>query len=232
MNNQVDTYICAFCDKVCKNANSLRNHERLCKANPDRQLTTYEKYGPIEGFNTKGHKSWNKGLTAETNASLAKASQTMKAKYAAGEMPPHYNPFVDPNVRARHKASMKKAYSNYTRRTPGKFKYGWYKDIWCDSSWELAYLLYSLDHSINIQRNKLGFSYIWEDSVHTYFPDFYLPDTNTYIEVKGYKSERDVAKISQFADTLIVVDAETMKPILAYVQNNYGKQFTDLYEKR
>lgn len=34
---------CQFCEKLCKNNNSLRNHERLCKLNPERQLTTYEK---------------------------------------------------------------------------------------------------------------------------------------------------------------------------------------------
>ena len=28
---------CRFCKKECKNENSLRNHERLCKLNPDRQ---------------------------------------------------------------------------------------------------------------------------------------------------------------------------------------------------
>lgn len=32
-------YICRFCGRVCKNANSLRNHERLCKLNPDRQIS-------------------------------------------------------------------------------------------------------------------------------------------------------------------------------------------------
>ena len=30
-------YRCPHCDKECKNANSLRNHERLCKSNPNRQ---------------------------------------------------------------------------------------------------------------------------------------------------------------------------------------------------
>ena len=34
---------CIFCGKTCKNNNSLRNHERLCKNNPNRQLTSYEK---------------------------------------------------------------------------------------------------------------------------------------------------------------------------------------------
>ena len=231
MENQPASYICRFCSKVCKNANSLRNHERLCKLNPNRQLTKYEKYGPIPGFNQKGRIPWNKGLTAETNESLANASKKLKEKYSTGQLVA-YNPMVDPEVRVKHKESMKKAYSNYTRRTPGKFKYGWYNGIWCDSSWELAYLLYCIDNDIKIERNKLGFSYIWEGSVHTYFPDFYLPDSHTFIEIKGYKSKRDEAKIDQFTKTLIVIGANEIKDILTYVQNIYGKQFTDLYENK
>ena len=34
-------YICKYCGKECKNANSLRNHERLCKLNPDHQITLF-----------------------------------------------------------------------------------------------------------------------------------------------------------------------------------------------
>lgn len=33
---------CKFCNKECKNLNSLRNHERLCKSNPNRQKTCFE----------------------------------------------------------------------------------------------------------------------------------------------------------------------------------------------
>jgi hypothetical protein len=199
--------------------------------NPARQLTRYEKYGAIPGFNTKGNIPWNKGLTAETNDSLASASTKLKEKYRNGQLVA-YNPMTDPKVRIKHKEAMKKAYSNYTRRTPGKFKYGWYKGIWCDSSWELAYLLYCFDNNIDIERNKLGFSYIWEDSVHKYFPDFYLPASNTFVEIKGYKTKRDEAKISQFNNNLLVLCADEMKDILAYVQKVYGKQFTDLYESK
>ena len=34
---------CQYCGKECKKLNRLRNHERLCKNNPNRQLTTYER---------------------------------------------------------------------------------------------------------------------------------------------------------------------------------------------
>ena len=33
---------CRYCNKICKNANSLRNHERLCKLNPDRSISKFE----------------------------------------------------------------------------------------------------------------------------------------------------------------------------------------------
>lgn len=37
-----------------------------------------------------GHKSWNKGLTAETDKRVAKHSQTLKQKYSMGELVPHW----------------------------------------------------------------------------------------------------------------------------------------------
>jgi hypothetical protein len=36
---------CCHCGKECKNENSLRNHERLCKENPNRQKHPREKIG-------------------------------------------------------------------------------------------------------------------------------------------------------------------------------------------
>lgn len=34
-------FICKYCSKECKNYNSLINHERLCKLNPNRQLSPF-----------------------------------------------------------------------------------------------------------------------------------------------------------------------------------------------
>lgn len=42
---------CKFCNKECKNDNSLRNHERLCKLNPNRQLTNAERGVKVFEFN-------------------------------------------------------------------------------------------------------------------------------------------------------------------------------------
>lgn len=39
-------YNCKYCGKECKNPNSLRNHGRLCKQNPDHQNTTFQLNNP------------------------------------------------------------------------------------------------------------------------------------------------------------------------------------------
>ncbi|MEI7942893.1 MAG: hypothetical protein WCH76_06985 [Candidatus Riflemargulisbacteria bacterium] len=44
------------------------------------------------------------------------------------------------------------------RRKSGRGKHGWYKGIWCDSSWELAWVMYHLDHGIPFERNKTSLS--------------------------------------------------------------------------
>ena len=65
---------CRYCGKICKNINSLRNHERLCKLNPNHQEHTGFKYG------------WSKGLNKENSEVLKKISETIKAK--------HYKEFI------------------------------------------------------------------------------------------------------------------------------------------
>ena len=61
---------CKFCGKECKNNNSLSNHQRLCKHNPERQESNFVKFNRIRV-------PWNKGMTKETNESLAKCSEKL-----------------------------------------------------------------------------------------------------------------------------------------------------------
>lgn len=112
----------------------------------------------------------------------------------------------------------------------GRGKSGIYKGFWCDSSWELAYVIYCLDNNINIIRNNNGFTYIWQNEEHTYYPDFYNNDTKEYIEIKGFENNKDKEKIKQFKDNIKVYYYKDMKPIFEYVKNNYGEDFISLYE--
>jgi hypothetical protein len=106
-------------------------------------------------------------------------------------------------------------------------KQGWYKGFWCNSSWELAYVAYCIDHSINITRNNRGFEYTFKNQKHKYYPDFILD--NTYIEIKGYISEQAKAKIDQFPHKLEVIDKQKVKEYVRYVKSKHGKDFVKLY---
>ena len=65
-------------------------------------------------------------------------------------------------------------YGNYGgyKRGSGRGKHGWYKGIWCDSSWELAWVIFHLEHGIRFERNKDRFEYYWQGKIHKYLPDF------------------------------------------------------------
>jgi len=112
----------------------------------------------------------------------------------------------------------------------GKGKRGYYKGYYCQSSWELAYVIYCLEHGINVERCERGFKYTFEGKERTYYPDFYLPVTDTYIEVKGYYDAKSKAKKEQFVGNLLILQKREMKPILNYVIEKYGKNFVDMYE--
>ncbi len=114
------------------------------------------------------------------------------------------------------------------REGTSRGKSGWYKGYWCDSSWELAYVVYCLEHDIKLTRNRQGFEYQFEGELHKYYPDFILED-GSYVEIKGYMGEQNKSKIAQFPFILKVIVRSNMKEYLQYVEEKYGKNFIWLY---
>lgn len=55
--------------------------------------------------------------------------------------------------------------------------------------------------------------YFWEGRIRRYFPDFYLIDHDCYIEVKGYRTDRDVAKWNHFSGTLLIFEKEAINTL-------------------
>lgn len=103
---------------------------------------------------------------------------------------------------------------------------GYYKGIRCDSRYELIYLVYSLDHGLNIIRNKEYFYYTGTDNkLHKYYPDFYISNTNTYIEVKGYFQENTQAKLDAVSKLNInfqILYWDNIKLLLPFIKEKYG----------
>ena len=115
------------------------------------------------------------------------------------------------------KKAVEKNPEAYTSSNRGRTKQIIYNNIKFHGSWELKFYQWCESNNVNCIRNSTGFKYNWFGE-RTYFPDFYLPDYDTYVEVKGYKTERDDAKWSQFPNKLLTV---VKKDMINIIKNSY-----------
>lgn len=115
------------------------------------------------------------------------------------------------------------------RHGSGRGKKGWYKGYFCDSSWELAFVIYNLEHGIKFERNKQGFEYEFDGEKHKFYPDFILED-GTYVEIKGYFDDKNKEKIKCFNKNIIILSRNEIKQYIDYVEEKYGKNFIEKYD--
>lgn len=108
------------------------------------------------------------------------------------------------------------------------YKSGWYHGIHCDSSWELAFIIYNEEHQNKIERCKEIRYYILNDKKYEFHPDFILNDKDI-IEIKGIKSRNSDAKQLYNPDVKFLYRND-MKLYLDYVINKYGSNFINLYD--
>ena len=211
---------CKFCGKTYKNKNSCKNHERYCKENPNKIESPFVKYNKDKGC------AWNKGLTKETDERVAKGANTYKERFANGEIISHW-------VGKKHTEETKRKIAKKSgyRKGSGYGKHGSYKGYYCDSSWELAYVIYNIEHNVKFERNLKKFPYIYNGVEKTYMPDFIVD--GYYVEIKGYWTQQWESKLTQFPEKekLIVLTEDDMKPYFDYVIEKYGVDFINLYEK-
>jgi very-short-patch-repair endonuclease len=69
-------FVCQYCNQEKKNHNSWRNHQRLCKENPDKQQSNFVHHSGIP---------WNKGLD-KTDPRVAKNAENL-SKSKKGKAP-------------------------------------------------------------------------------------------------------------------------------------------------
>jgi len=119
------------------------------------------------------------------------------------------------------------------RQGSGRGKKGWYKGYWCDSSWELAWVIYHIDNGFVFYRNKEYFTYTYKKEEKKYYPDFVMD--GVYYEIKGRKNFSSLdgqtkEKIKQFKGNLVVLYENDIKPFIKYCIDKYGKNYINLYE--
>ena len=122
-------------------------------------------------------------------------------------------------------------FGGYVPNSIKKHHHGNYMGIHCDSSWELAFLVYNIEHNIPIKRCNVQRTYINHDGkIRKYFPDFIINE-NIIIEIKGYENEDAKLKSQQNSDIIVLHKNEMIK-YLEYVKNKYGNLFWEvLYDK-
>ena len=87
-----------------------------------------------------------------------------------------------------------------------------YQNIWLKSSYEIAYAKY-------LDKNNIKWKYEYKTfnlGDTTYTPDFYLPETNQYIEIKGWYTDKFKEKIKIFKQlypriSLVILNSNHLK---------------------
>lgn len=114
----------------------------------------------------------------------------------------------------------------------GRSKHGYYKGIYCGSTYELCWVIYNLDHGIKFER----FPTFLEKNGLKYYPDFLLDDKKTIIEIKGYESKESVNKKTKLAESfgyiVKVLRKNDLKYVFDYVKEKYNtSNFASLYDE-
>lgn len=108
---------------------------------------------------------------------------------------------------------------------------GWYKGYYCDSLWELVFIIYHLDHGSKISRNKNGFPYIDSNGKQRlFYPDFILDDQ--LIEIKGRLIGDEILKKEQVQNVTFLFK-NNLDFAFNYVSTKYsivGSGFASLYD--
>jgi hypothetical protein len=78
-----------------------------------------------------------------------------------------------------------------------------YNGVKFKGSWELIVVKWFDENHIEWEHETKYFEYEWNGS-RRYYPDFYLPKFDLFIEVKGYETERDREKWKSVPNLIVL----------------------------
>ena len=116
----------------------------------------------------------------------------------------------------------------------GISKHGIYKGIYCDSTYELVFVIYCLDHNISITRCRIGFDCFYNNKNHKYYPDFQCGHKNI-IEIKGIHNNLVDIKASVVSKkyNYVILYEKDLKKYFDYATKRYNvnrKTIHSLYD--
>ncbi|MBC8147224.1 MAG: hypothetical protein H8E98_04490 [Bacteroidetes bacterium] len=208
---------CKFCNSERKNKNSLVQHQIRCKENPNKiEIVTSNFVKYVEDVRSGKRRGSNQYIKAKELGLLppiiSETTRKIMGEKAAMALKKYYS---NPENRKKQSDTMKKAVSEHpesysSNNVCGRVKsvdfvdsFG--KDTKLNGKWEVKFAEFLTSKNIKWTNDVKPEPYFWKESWHMYFPDFYLPDLDVYIEVKGYERDRDRKKWKQFPKKLVVV---------------------------
>lgn len=171
-------FYCHYCQRYCKNKNSLSAHERLCPYNPSRRYVSH----------TLGKTAWNKGKTKSTDDRVAKYANSLVGRAPAGR--------ATWSSKQKSDAAKKQGFGGYQEKS-GRSK----KFEVIDSFGNRTVLQSTYELRCSEILNELKIKWLRPKSLvyngKKYFADFYLPDFGIYLDPKNsYKAVQDAEKIA------------------------------------
>lgn len=206
---------CIHCNKVCKNLNSLRGHEKRCALNIN-SIDTSDVCGKISGkCSNENQYTKAKKLNLPKPVRLSETSQKiLESRRRNGTL--YHSDETKKKISESMRAAVKRNPDSYSSSNVcGRVKIQYYNDQKFHGSWEVLIAKYLDYEGIEWVRNTASFEYEYKIKTHLYFPDFYLPAYNVYLEVKGYEVERDSYKWS-VVQKLIVLKLADITEIKKY----------------
>jgi hypothetical protein len=208
LNEKTGMYVCPHCEKEFSK-NGIGTH-------------IWRSHGEGKGHTPtkKGSVPWNKGLTKESDERVSKYSKSISktmnsddfelAGFCGVEFQSYMKSEEYSAIQSERMLAVVRdnpesySSSNVCGRSKGEI----YNGEKYDSSWEVVVAKFLEFENIPFERKIEPFTYEFEGKMRSYFPDFYLPEKDLYIEVKGFTRERDLAKWSVVNNLIIITKDE------------------------
>lgn len=160
--------ICQYCGKECKNSNSLKNHERLCKLNPNREISNWVNYN-----NDKNAKHSNRYIKAKEEGKKIIISEETRKKCGEAFKGKHHSDET--------KQKISESYKKYLKENPNKI--GWIINHSSKKSYPEQYFeKLFINEGIPLKYHK---------QIDRYELDFYNEELKKYVEIDGEQHYTD-----------------------------------------
>lgn len=206
------------CGKQFEKKTSLITHFGHCyKYNKKRK--NYE--------NLKGNikTPWNKGLNKHNNVFIKNGGETLSNKIKNGERIPGFK------NKKHTKETKEKISASRSENNNGYIKCKYYeifspfmnKNVNVQGTWERDFAYFLNEKKINWIRDKkksLKYKHHKDDYTHNYYPDFYLPDFDMYVEIKGFWFKSSDGKVDDKRKMKKVINQNKNLKIVIFEKHN------------